>query len=98
MFSKCMGQVLEPAKTELRDLSSSQQRHIDGLCGVIKNISESGTDMDQPDTQRVLELTLEIMASYSGLVRNRPNFEQSKLLTAMTHLTPNALYSSTYIN
>lgn len=86
IFSKFIGQIQEPAKTELKDLSSSQQLHVDILCGLILKFSKRGMDMDQPDIRRELRLILEIMASYSGLVRNRPNLEQSKLLTAMAHL------------
>ena len=97
-FSKSMGQVQEPAKTELRDLSSSLQLHIDSLCGVMEKILKREMKLDQPDTRRELELIVEIMISYSGLVRNRPNLEQSKSWTAITPLITCALCSNTYIN
>ena len=75
-----MEQVQEPARTELKDLSSSLQLHVNSLCGVTKIISERGIDIDQPDTRREVELIMETMATYSSLIRNRPNFDQSKLL------------------
>lgn len=78
MFSKYITQLPEPAKAELKDLSSSQQLHVDGLCGRIKNIMEKGNSIAEPDIRRELELILEILASYSSLVTNRPNLEQSK--------------------
>lgn len=78
MFSKHITQVPEPAKTELKNLSSSQQLHIDGLCDRIENIVEKGIYIDEPDICRELELMLEILASYSSLVTNRPNLEKSR--------------------
>lgn len=98
IFSKFMEQVQEPAKTELKDLSSSLQLHVDNLCGVIETIEERGMDLDQSDTRREVELIIEIMASYSSLVRNRPGFEQSKLSIAMAHIITCALHTSTSDN
>ena len=90
-----MEQIQEPAKTELNKVSSSLQLHVDSLCGVLKTIAKRGMDMDKHDTRREVELIIETMASYSSLVRNRPDFEQSKLSTAMAHLITCALYSIT---
>lgn len=87
-----MEQIQEPAKTKLKDLSLSQQLHVDSLCSVIENISKGGMDMDQLDVRKEMEVILEIIASYSGLVSNRPDFEQSKLLTAKAHRVTWALY------
>lgn len=95
IFSKYMEQVQEPAKTELKDLSSSMQLHVDSLCGVLKTIADRGMDMDQHDTRREVELIIETMATYASLVRYRPDFEQSKLPTAMAHLITCALYPTT---
>ena len=78
MFSKHITQIPEPVKTGMKNLSSSQQIHIDGLCDRVKNIVEKGIYTDEPNIRRELELMLEILASYSSLVTNRPNLEKSR--------------------
>lgn len=82
-FSKSMEQIQNSVKTEMKDLSSLMQLHVDNLCGAIKSISQEGTGIDQPNRLREVELIIEIMTSYSGIVQNRPKFKHSKLLMAM---------------
>jgi hypothetical protein len=79
IISQCMGKIPEPFLTEFSSLPSFQLLHIDGLYGVIKNIFENTRDLEEPDTRKKLGVTLEIMASYSGLFSDLPNVEQSKL-------------------
>jgi hypothetical protein len=96
MFSKCIKGVPEPAKTELTSLSSFQQMHVDGLCGVIQNFSEKGTELEQHNVLRELEFILEIMGSYSSFGSNGPSIERSKSSHPMTPPSPSPpTYSST---
>ena len=97
-FSRYFEQIPQPAKTELRDLSSVLQVHVKSLCAVVRNISEMETGLDHLEIRNELELTLDLMTSYSSLLNNRPKFDHSKLLRGVTHSPPLCAKLSTYIN
>lgn len=95
MFSKLRSQLQEPARTEIRDLSSSLQLHVDSHCGVLRSSAKRGIDMDQQDTHREVEIITGTLASYSSLVGDRPNLEQGKSPTVMARFITCALYPTT---
>jgi hypothetical protein len=68
--------------------------HVDGLCGVMQNLSENGTEFEQRNVLKELEFTLEIMGSYSSFGSNGPSIERSKLFH---FVTPFSSFSPTYL-